>query len=212
MPAETAARAISQSAPATVIDFPAGLHLTHAFTLDAAHQRSLAIAAGDFQTTVRREVQRLLDEHKGNPMSALKVGLERLRSDELIRPTEFSTLVEVCESVFAADRGKLEPKTAYERTRSAYDRLLLDNGSSPVALAILSVLSSAYSLAFSSAGSTLGDHMVAAKMSQGGDIGLAGGVVLGAVIGGAIGGFGGAVIGGVIGGVVGTAVGLCASK
>jgi hypothetical protein len=211
MSAKTTARAFNQPTPSTVIEFPTPPALAQAFAFDAAHQRSLAIAAGDLQVAIRREVQRLLTEHHGNAMSALKVGLERLRSAEQIRAAEFDTLVDVCESVFAADRGKLDAKIAYEKTRSAYDLLLLDSGSSPVALTILSVLSSAYSLTFSTAGSTMGEHLVAAKIGQGGDIGLAGGVVLGTIVGGLIGGLGGAIIGGVIGGVVGTAVGLCAS-
>jgi hypothetical protein len=212
MSAKTTARAFTQSTSPSVIEFPPVPAAAQAFAFDAAQQRSLAIAAGDLQVAIRREVQRLLAEHQGNTMSALKVGLERLRSAEHIHGAEFDTLVGVCESVFAADRGKLDAKIAYEKTRSAYDQLLLDGSSSPVALTILSVLSSAYSLAFSTAGSHVGEHLIAAKISQGGDIGLAGGVVLGTIVGGIIGGFGGAILGGVIGGVVGTAVGLCAAK
>lgn len=210
MPSKTTAKVITASTPASVTAFPSSPYLVHALpTLDAAHQRTIAIAAGDLQVAVRREVQRLLEEHKGNPMGAVRVGLERLLSDGAISSSEFTALSEVCESVFAAERGKIDAKTAYQRTRTVYDQLLLDNGSSPIALATLSVLSAAYTSALS--GASPGAVVLAAKSDVPGQIGIAGGLLIGGIIGGSIGGLGGAVIGGVVGGIVGGAVGICAS-
>jgi len=213
MPSKTAAKLEHPASPAPVISFPGTPLSVHSLpALELAHQRAIAIAAGDLQVMVKREVLRLLEEHKGNPMGAVKVGLERLLSDGAITATEFNTLSEVSEVVLAADRGKVDPNVAYQKAQSAYHRVLLDNAASPLALAILSVLTSAYASVPAEAGGPASDAVFAAKASQGGDIGLVGGALIGGIIGGSLGGVGGAIIGGVIGGIVGGVVGVCASK
>jgi len=114
-------------------------------------------------------------------------------------------MTEICEAVFAAERGKIDIRAAYEMVRGVYDALLFDGRSSPMALAIASVASGVLA---SNLGTTPKTSDPAASRSNG-DIGLVGGIFAGGIIGGAIFGAAGAIIGGVTGGIVGGVVGGC---
>jgi hypothetical protein len=207
MAAKSAARVRTASEPGVVVAFPENLSSHTLPTLSAAHQRAIAISAGDLQVAVKREVVRLVDQFKGDTLSAAKVGLERLRTDELISLPEFNLLSEICEAVFAAQRGKIDLKTAHDRVRCVYDELLLDTGSSPVAIAIASVAAGAY--ASVSSNDSAPGKMAATRNPNAPDLGMVGGAIIGAGIGGAIGGFVGGGLGAVIGGIVGGVIGKC---
>lgn len=142
---------------------------------------------------------------QGNPLSVTKYGLEKLRAEGQLTLREFNSMSRVCDAVFAAQRGKIDIRTAHATVRRIYDELLVNEASSPMALAIASVASGALA-------SDLGNPLPAgaeAASKPNGKIGLVGGMVAGGIIGGAIGGIGGAIIGGVIGGIVGGVAGAC---
>jgi hypothetical protein len=206
MSARNIATAKKVSEPGTVIAFPENLAASRTeLGLSPAQQRTMAIAAGDLHIAVRQEVTRLLDEHKSNPLSVAKYGLDRLRAEGQLTEKEFTSMSQICDAVFAAQRGKIDPGTAYGTVRRLYDELLVNESSSPMALAIASVASGA--LASDLGGQRPGGAVAASKSN--GDIGLVGGVIVGGIIGGVIGGAGGAIIGGVIGGIVGGVAGAC---
>lgn len=205
MPAKNLATA-KKSEPGMLLAFPESLKKSDAeLTLSRAHERTMAIAAGDLHVAVTKEVSRLLTAHKDNPLSVAKYGLEKLRAQGQLSAPEFHSMSEICDAVFAAQRGKIDIRTAYTSVRSVDDALLVDEDSSPMALAIASVASGALA---SDLGTAPPPGTLAASKSNG-DIGLVGGIVAGGIIGGAIGGAGGAVIGGVIGGIVGGVAGAC---
>lgn len=206
MPAKNLASAKKASEPGMLLAFPESLKKSEAeLALSRAHERTMAIAAGDLHVAVTKEVSRLLTAHNDNPLSVAKYGLEKLRAQGQLTAAEFNSMSEICDAVFAAQRGKINSQTAYATVRGVYDTLLVDEDSSPMALAIASVASGA--LASDLGGAPAAGKLAASKSN--GDIGLVGGIVAGGIIGGAIGGAGGAIIGGVIGGIVGGVAGAC---
>ena len=76
-------------------------------------------------------------------LSETKYGLEQLRAQGQLTAPEFNSLTEICEAVFAAELGKIDIRDAYEMVCGVYDALLVDEQSSPMALAIASVASGA---------------------------------------------------------------------
>jgi len=188
------------------VGFPEDFEKSDAeLTLSRAHQRTTAIATGDYHVAVTKEVSPLLPTHKDTPLSETKYGLEQLRAQGQLTAPEFNSMTEICEAVFAAERGKIDIRAAHEMVRGVYDALLADEDSSPMALAIASVASGALA---SNLGATPKTNAPAASRSNG-DIGLVGGIAAGGIIGGTIGGVGGAIVGGVIGGIVGGVAGAC---
>jgi hypothetical protein len=173
--------------------------------------RELAIAAGDYRAAVMREVRRLLAESHGNQFLAAKAGLERLSDAGLITVQDDRALGQICEAVFAAQRGKLGTDDAFGRVRAIYDQMLVDTSTSPVALAIASIASSRRLTSASGEAGLPEGVMAAMSRSDQVDMGIVGGAIGGAVIGGVIGGAGGAIIGGVIGGIAGGIATACAT-
>lgn len=143
MPAKNLA-ATKKSEPGMVVTFPEDLKNSDAqLTLGRAHERTVAIAAGDLHVAATKEVSQLLTADKDNLLSATKSGLEKLRAQGQLTEPEFNSMSEICEAVFAAQRGKTDIRTAYETARAVYDALLVDEDSSPMATAIASVVSGA---------------------------------------------------------------------
>jgi hypothetical protein len=208
MPRNVATQAKSAPEMGAVIAFPDRINLTNGEYLPILQQqRTIAIAAGDLRAKIEREVQRLLDE--GDPLSAIRVGLNRLHSDGAISSRELTLLSSVSDTVFAAQRGKIDVPTALGRVRPIYDELILDNSSSPVALAICSLVSGSYTSALSDQPAP--GTMARAASSNKADLGMVGGAVVGGIIGGAIGGFVGFGIGATVGAIAGAVGGKCLS-
>jgi hypothetical protein len=199
MPGKNLFPAKKASEPGTLLAFPESLKKSDAeLTLSPAHERTMAIATGDLHIGVTKEVPRLLTTNKDNPLAVAKYGLEKLRMQGQITAAEFDAMAEICEALFGAQRGKIDIQTAFATVRAVYDALLVDEDSSPLALAIASVASGALA---SDLGRASAPGKLAASKSNG-DIALVGGIAAGGVVGGAIGGVRGAIIGGVIGGIV----------
>lgn len=173
--------------------------------------RFLAISAGDYRLAVMREVRRMLAECKDHPLLATKVGIERLISNRLITDKERDALEKICDLVFAAQTGKMKPEEAFAQVRGVYDKMLIDNTTSSVALAIASVASSGSVTAVPHDIEVPRGALASISRSDAVDMGIVGGAVVGAVVGGAIGGAGGAVIGAVIGGIAGGVATACAT-
>jgi hypothetical protein len=201
--------ALTKSAPekGAILMFPEIANYSSGHSLlDPIHQRTIAIAAGDFRLTVAREVQRLLQE--GDQLSAIKIGLNRLHSEGAMNPHELKLMTTAANTVFAAQAGKIDVHTAIGRIRPIYDELLLDNSSSPVALTICSLVTGSYA-------SFLSDQPISTAaavkpaLSNNGDVGMFAGAIIGAIVGGALGGFIGFGLGAGIGGAIGGAVGSC---
>jgi len=206
MPARNPATGTKASEPGMPMAFPESLKKSDAeLTLSRAHAHITPIVTGDLHVVGTKEGPGLLTAHKDNSLSETKYGLKQLRAQGQLTAPELNSLTEICEAVFAAERGKIEIRVAYELVRGVYDALLVDEHSSPMALSIASVASGALA-------SNLGTNPKAgapAASRSFADIGLVGGIVAGGIIGGAIGGAGAGIIGGVIGGIVGGVAGVC---
>lgn len=181
------------------------------FTDGTVHSRALAISAGDYRVAVMREVRRILADSHGHQLKAAKVGLERLKGSKLITAQELKALSQICDLVFAAQRGKAKPDDAFAQVRAIYDRMLVDTTANPVALTIASIAASGSITATPDNGGVPEGALAAMNRSDKVDMGILGGVIGGAVVGGAIGGVGGAIIGGVIGGIAGGISTACAT-
>ena len=205
MPAKNVATAKKASDPGVPVEFPESFKESDAeLILSRAHECTRAIPTRDLHVAVTKEVS-LPTAHKDSPLSETRYGLEQLRAQGQLTAQEFNSMTEICEAVFAAERGKIDIRAAYEMVRGVYDALLFDGRSSPMALAIASVASGVLA---SNLGTTPKTSDPAASRSNG-DIGLVGGIFAGGIIGGAIFGAAGAIIGGVTGGIVGGVVGGC---
>jgi hypothetical protein len=167
----------------------------------------LGVGAGDLQGAVSRETARIMREAKGDRLKATKIILDKLLEMGLITEAELPVLGRICEEGFAASSGKKEASAAYHTVRESYDKLLLEPGASPVALAFASAAAGSYVVADAAADGGGGSAGVVYKKSGGNwQETLAG---AGAAIGGILGGPAGAGLGTVIGGVTGKIVDEC---
>ncbi len=167
---------------------------------DYASVRAIAISAGDMSVVVREEVKKILKQNKNNVLKSLYSGLEELVKRDLIFALECDKLKEVCKHLLYSLNGKEDSEEAFLAIRTIYHSMLIDQQSTPTALAVASVATSAFNLERESPLSITPGTTGA---------GAAAGAVIGAAIGGAVGGFLGAGIGAAIGGAAGAAIGLC---
>lgn len=176
--------------------------MNHSDTLvwNATTARTMAIGAGDLSIAVRNEVKSILSKNRNNVRRALVESLSILKERELINEGECPLLEDVLGHLLRSVRGKGDPEEAYFAIQRTYNALLIDQSSSPTALAIASVAKSAFDLEKSNSVSL-------APNSTG--AGAAVGAAIGAAIGGLAGGWIGAGIGAAIGGAAGAAIGWC---
>ncbi|GEJ55549.1 hypothetical protein [Anaeromyxobacter diazotrophicus] len=161
--------------------------------------RASAIGAGDVSLAVRGELTRLLAESAGDRKKAVHAGLSALVAREAITGGEAKELAAIFDRLFAAPDGS-DPELA-KRVRSYYRALVLDQASSPAALAVASVLNAGP--APGAAGQPRASAVSKGDALYGG---------FGALVGAGIGaGFGGP-IGAGIGAAVGAAVGVCIAE
>jgi hypothetical protein len=149
---------------------------------------------------VRREVKKILADNRNDILRSLGAGLQELVNRDSISAKEYDSLNDVCRHLLNAVRGKEKGEEAFLAIRDVYHRMLIDQRSSPTALAIASVSNSAFNLEQSSP-LTITPETTAAGAAIGG--------VIGGVIGGIVGGGLGAGIGAAIGGAAGAAIGWC---
>jgi hypothetical protein len=206
MAKSSTARTRNTSRPARGISF-SEYTFANRQSLGVAHQRTIAIATGDLHLAINREIRRLLRENNGDALLVTKIGLDHLLSDGLITSSEVTSLSTICDTVVATHQGKLNSSTASYQVRWLYDQLLADDCSSPIAISITSLVSSAYNLALSISSSN--EAGGAADNASRPNIGMVGGAIIGGVIGTAMGGHSGAIIGTVVGGIAGGVYGLC---
>jgi hypothetical protein len=199
------ARTRNTSRPARGISF-SEYTFANRQSFGVAHQRTIAIATGDLHLAINREIRRLLRENNDDALRVTKMGLDHLLSDGLITSSEVTSLSTICDTVVATQQGKLDTSTASYQVRWQYDQLLADECSSPVAISITSLVSSAYNLALSVRSS---NEAGGAGTASRPNIGMVGGAIIGGVIGTAMGGHSGAIIGTVVGGIAGGVYGLC---
>jgi hypothetical protein len=164
--------------------------------------RSLAISAGHLSAAVSAELGRLLVKNGGDRRKAVAAGFAELTSRKTISAKEGSELAAIMEMFFAAPDGQ-DSKLA-KRANDYFHALILDNGSSPAALAICSVITSLTSASKVPAGASPTQGAV----SKGDAVFGGTGAVIGAGIGFGIGG----PIGAGVGAVVGAAVGVCIER
>lgn len=165
-----------------------------------AFARSLAVSSGDMSIVIRHEVQRVLKENRNDIAKSLDYGLQQLSVNKFISPRELAQLKVICRHLLGSVRGKENGEDAYFEISKVYDALLFDGGSSPVALAVASVATSAFD--FEKSNSVSFTPMSTAA-------GAVAGATIGASFGGAMGGPLGAAIGAAIGGAAGAAIGWC---
>lgn len=167
---------------------------------DYASARAIAISAGDLSVVVRREVKKTLEKNRNNILGSLNTGLDELLKRDLISAQECDNLTIVCKHLIYSIRGKEDGEEAFLAIRAIYHDMLMNQQSTPTALAIASVATSAFNLERSSP-LTITPETTGA--------GAAVGAVIGGVIGGIVGGGLGAGIGAAIGGAAGAAIGWC---
>ena len=167
---------------------------------DYASARAIAISAGDLSIVVRKEVKKTLEANRNDILRSLNSGLEELVKRDLIHPQECDNLKDVCKHLLYSIRGKEDCEEAFLAIRAVYHGMLLDQQSSPAALAIASVVNSAFNLEKSSPLTITAEATGA---------GAAVGAVIGGVIGGIVGGVVGAGFGAALGGAAGAAIGWC---
>jgi hypothetical protein len=165
---------------------------------------AIGVGASDLQHAVRAEVQRILEQTKGNEAAQSRLLLRMLRERGLITTKEVTVLqrqAEIGIRAGAARRGNANK--AYAESRDIYNSLLTTTQPSPVALAIASSAVGSYSTDDTGGG---GSGTVVYKKNSGGWQGR--GATIGAAVG-AIWGPAGAAIGAAVGGAVGEAVDEC---
>jgi hypothetical protein len=170
--------------------------------MDNQEQQSrwLAISAGQISTAVSAELGQLLVASRGDRRKAVTAGLNEMATRKILQAKEATEVSAIMEMFFDAPNGQ-DAKLSH-RANTYLQTLFVDPGSSPAALAIVSVVKSLTSQTKASAAVS---KPTAAAVTKG-DV-LFGGV--GAVIGAGIGaGFG--PIG--IGAAVGAAVGVCIER
>lgn len=168
--------------------------------LNDSSARAIAISAGDLSIVVRQEVKRILEENRNDVLKSLNAGLQELLKRDLISGQEFEQLQDALKHLLYSIRGKEDGEDAFFSIRKIYQEILIDQDSSPTALAIASVANSAFNIERSS-------PVTITPETTGG--GAAVGAVIGGVIGGLVGGGVGAGIGAAIGGAAGAAIGWC---
>jgi hypothetical protein len=159
--------------------------------------RAAAISAGDVGLAVRGEISQLMAKQVGDRQKAIQSGLAELVRRGALTSGESKELGSIYDLIFA------KPSEGHavlaKRVRSFYRALIMNEASSPTALAVASVLNS-----FMPAGAAGGESARAAVST--GNVVFGG---TGALIGAGIGvGFGGP-IGAGLGALVGAAVGVC---
>jgi hypothetical protein len=165
-------------------------------------ERVAALSAGDINLAVRKRVAEILASNRKNVVAAFKEGLKELVDRGAISAAESQTLAKILRLLLDVTRDRTDAEDAFLDIRTTYHKMIADQRSSPVALAIAGVASSSFSL---DKNSPLKVNKTAGAF--GGGIGALVGAGIGVGIGGPIGG----VIGGIIGGAVGATVGLCGS-
>ena len=83
------------------------------------------------------EVDRILDQVSNNSLSACKAGLKRLGKHGLIGAKEITQLGKICDLVLLGQEGRRARGT--REIGAIYSSMLLDPGTTPVALAIASL-------------------------------------------------------------------------
>ncbi len=169
-------------------------------TTSFPNARAMALSAGDINQAVRRRVGDILTANRNNILKAFPQGLKELVDMGAISANESQTLSKILKLIIDVDRDRADPEDAFLAIRTLYHELIVDQRSTPVALAIAGVASSSFSLEKNS-------PLKVNKIAGAG--GAIAGAVTGAGIGFGIGGPIGGAIGGVIGGAVGATVGLC---
>jgi hypothetical protein len=162
--------------------------------------RAIAISAGDLSIVVRNEVKKILKTNRNDILRSLNSGLQELVKRKSISTQEQKHLNEICRHLLYSIRGKEDGEEAFLAIRKIYHELLMDEGSSPTALAIASVANSAFNLE---------KHSPLTITPETTGAGAAIGAVIGGVIGGIVGGGFGAGFGAAIGGAAGAAIGWC---
>jgi hypothetical protein len=74
--------------------------------------RMLGTSAGDYVELMKRELDRVMKQTRGNRLQAIKIGLQRLREADLITPRDFKRLQRMAAAVLLAERGPRQARTA----------------------------------------------------------------------------------------------------
>jgi hypothetical protein len=162
----------------------------------------IGVGAGDFQHAVAAEVERILNETKGDVLAQHELLNRMLRERGLITDKEVEVLSRLAQVGHEAGGNERGARKGYFEARDLHNRLLAGGEASPVALVIASSAVGSYEVTEDPNGS----GGVIFKKSSGDWEGR--GAKIGAVVG-AFWGPAGAALGGLVGGAVGHAVDKC---
>jgi hypothetical protein len=111
-----------------------------------AFARAVATSAGDLSIVVRNEVKKTLAANRNDILKSLTSGLSELVNRKLITAEKEDQLNTVFKHLLGSIRKKEDGENAFLAIRSVYHKLLTNQRSSPTALAIASVATSAFDL------------------------------------------------------------------
>jgi hypothetical protein len=174
---------------------------------DAAHLRAIGISAGDLRNAALHEIAKIMREHKNNQVIALQIGVDRLLQAGHISNSEADDLKRVVRLVLGATRQKSEPSQTASEVREIYERMVVSEKSSPVALAVASAANSAFSSSPENGVSTTQATVTITPNSTGAGAVIGG--IIGGIFGGLMGGPAGAALGAAAGAAAGAGIGFC---
>lgn len=167
-------------------------------SMDLATVKAIAISSGDISVAVSEEVSKRFPSKKRNALRTVNEGLKELLERELITAKEHVELQTICKLFVEAVVGKKDAEDSFFAIRKAYQSMILNQSTSPVALAIASTANSSFNFVKSNSVTiTPGNTGTGAVV----------GAIIGGIVGGLMGGGLGAGIGAAIGAAAGAAIG-----
>jgi hypothetical protein len=112
----------------------------------------IGVGAGDFQHAVAAEVERILNETKGDVLAQHKILDRMLHERGLISDDELEVISRLTEAGHHAGAGKKDAHESYFESRDLYNKLLASGKASPVALVIASSAVGSYEITQGSGG------------------------------------------------------------
>ena len=193
--------------PGMLIAFPNDMRGAHSELTLTPMADARGVSPDDMLVAVKRDVLRESDLSNDDPHSLARYGLQKLRADGQLSSEEFTSLCNVCDTLFAAQRRQLDTEAAHTAVRRVYDHLLAHQASSPMALAIAGVASGALA---SDLGLPPAPSVPVSQPKSNLGIGLMGGLFIGGLVGlsvvGPVGGLVGCLVGALAGGVAGACI------
>lgn len=144
--------------------------------------KTLGVSPGDLIDVIQAEVDRTLEEAKGDRRKAVNLGLQRMRANGLITNADLQRLEKACLIIFSVDAGKRSQPDAAAELDALYLDAVRDPESSSMGATMIGVMYSARNRQTAAAAGLMG--MLVGGLLTGGP----GGALIGGLIGWTLGG------------------------